>query len=203
MFLFQSTPSAWRETGLTRPLCVFHVISIHSLRVEGDGGGVARLVSRLNFNPLPPRGGRRIKKCEFCRFLHISIHSLRVEGDVADVVLAENVKRFQSTPSAWRETYNAQEYDKWFAFQSTPSAWRETTVSFLRRVCEQYFNPLPPRGGRREQNSASVIGVNFNPLPPRGGRRRAAVTAPPPSKFQSTPSAWRETLCGFVQRHSC
>ena len=36
--LFQSTPSAWRETVQLQALCVGHFcISIHSLRMEGDG----------------------------------------------------------------------------------------------------------------------------------------------------------------------
>ena len=34
--LFQSTPSAWRETILTLGICAAACISIHSLRMEGD-----------------------------------------------------------------------------------------------------------------------------------------------------------------------
>ena len=56
--LFQSTPSVWRETGIYNFDNVFCVISIHSLRVEGD---------IVTFNTL---GAKKI-----------SIHSLRVEGD--------------------------------------------------------------------------------------------------------------------------
>ena len=56
--LFQSTPSAWRETILTLGICAAACISIHSLRMEGDCG----------------------RQCLVC-YLHISIHSLRMEGD--------------------------------------------------------------------------------------------------------------------------
>ena len=35
---FQSTPSVWRETGIYNTLTTKLRISIHSLRVEGDGG---------------------------------------------------------------------------------------------------------------------------------------------------------------------
>ena len=57
--VFQSTPSAWRETQ-DKPIAVNNlIISIHSLRMEGD------LIRTLdycyqdkNFNPLPPHGGR-------------------------------------------------------------------------------------------------------------------------------------------------
>ena len=34
--VFQSTPSVWRETGVVFPVAVDTVISIHSLRMEGD-----------------------------------------------------------------------------------------------------------------------------------------------------------------------
>ena len=56
---FQSTPSVWRETRVVYHDSVAIVISIHSLRVEGDRCGVKSLP----------------------KFVGISIHSLRVEGD--------------------------------------------------------------------------------------------------------------------------
>ena len=56
--IFQSTPSAWRETNPVLARYTAFPISIHSLRMEGDTW-------------------RRI----FCGFWNISIHSLRMEGD--------------------------------------------------------------------------------------------------------------------------
>ena len=64
--LFQSTPSAWRETWCYRKVDKGRhgrVISIHSLRMEGD-----HCPSRLgqlgtHFNPLPPHGGRLTQPC--------------------------------------------------------------------------------------------------------------------------------------------
>ena len=56
--LFQSTPSAWRETAPGIIFLFFNVISIHSLRMEGDT--LATICQRN---------------------LCISIHSLRMEGD--------------------------------------------------------------------------------------------------------------------------
>ena len=55
---FQSTPSAWRETRFTISDFSTSLISIHSLRMEGDAGNM-----------------RRHLHCG------ISIHSLRMEGD--------------------------------------------------------------------------------------------------------------------------
>ena len=102
--VFQSTPSAWRETqimhlqycflkyfnplpphggrlvldALATGLCV---ISIHSLRMEGDISSVIKSCGAKYFNPLPPHGGR----LEF------------------PPLVFEDTS-FQSTPSAWRET---------------------------------------------------------------------------------------------------
>ena len=57
--LFQSTPSVWRETveNLT-VVAGGTVISIHSLRVEGDPEFFFLLRRGKHFNPLPPCGGR-------------------------------------------------------------------------------------------------------------------------------------------------
>ena len=60
--LFQSTPSAWRETWCYRKVDKGRhgrVISIHSLRMEGDPDLYAQLIAEID----------------------ISIHSLRMEGD--------------------------------------------------------------------------------------------------------------------------
>ena len=102
--VFQSTPSAWRETNSLAALVRTIYISIHSLRMEGDSfcnfkniantisihslrmeGDVFFLVfvkrNFLYFNPLPPHGGRPgYGVSESIRY-NISIHSLRMEGD--------------------------------------------------------------------------------------------------------------------------
>ena len=80
-------------------------ISIHSLRMEGDRW-ICRSVSALfHFNPLPPHGGRRRIEWVAAFLCGISIHSLRMEGDQNDFFAAFLEYVFQSTPSAWRETY--------------------------------------------------------------------------------------------------
>ena len=125
---FQSTPSAWRETRWWNRNCPVSVISIHSLRMEGDifnfnnsgrrniisihslrmEGDVYRIVSdsanECYFNPLPPHGGRPFDSCRVYQVGMI----------------------FQSTPSAWRETPLGHNSGRGDVFQSTPSAWRET-----------------------------------------------------------------------------
>ena len=178
--IFQSTPSAWRETLRNRDL-------------PRPG---------IHFNPLPPHGGRHSKGVSISEMIDISIHSLRMEGDALDSVEYRQAFIFQSTPSAWRET--GEEVVKYvrksisihslrmegdlvtvylslyvIIFQSTPSAWRETYISQGRQKGKNYFNPLPPHGGRHATNTTD-----------HNGR-----------KFQSTPSAWRETVQKLAEEH--
>ena len=84
-----------------------------------------------------------------------------------------------------------------------------------------HFNPLPPHGGRPNGRYYPYPKQHFNPLPPHGGRplgheayscdiqisihslRMEGDTTNPwfvslPFTFQSTPSAWRETIYFYV-----
>ena len=192
LYIFQSTPSAWRETMLFPVPIVSADISIHSLRMEGDNA----------------------KQFIYSTCI-ISIHSLRMEGDPVFHICLRNQCVFQSTPSAWRETFNRTAFwtfdgisihslrmegdagtaallkeeiisihslrmegdanhipDNLYrgAFQSTPSAWRETC--FLRWLpCASSFQSTP--SAWRETFSAVSADCrckHFNPLPPHGGR---------------------------------
>ena len=149
--LFQSTPSAWRETHcLCFCLMLMH-ISIHSLRMEGDTDIRNISIQEIYFNPLPPHGGRPRRPADTLQERVISIHSLRMEGDsvvlrwiravdyfnplpphggrLYEVSADWLIGTFQSTPSAWRETHTKNQTVKNEIFQSTPSAWRETKIS--------------------------------------------------------------------------
>ena len=146
---FQSTPSAWRETGKEISQKDPQFISIHSLRMEGDPLSDRCQSHMWNFNPLPPHGGRPAYESTEISARDISIHSLRMEGDRRGDVFFADFGTFQSTPSAWRETCEHRLSDIEEAlFQSTPSAWRETTVQVSPPQCDTHFNPLPPHGGR-------------------------------------------------------
>ena len=148
---FQSTPSAWRETlPVIRIRKIRSDISIHSLRMEGDGIRCLLILLGKYFNPLPPHGGRLILRVLTRTRNRISIHSLRMEGDLNSTFPVFHVVKFQSTPSAWRET-----------FGRAPCAPPHAN-----------FNPLPPHGGRPRGILRCLHCLHFNPLPPHGGRRR-------------------------------
>ena len=74
--LFQSTPSAWRETHVLSFLSVFLYISIHSLRMEGDSQLTA------------------LKR----QAETISIHSLRMEGDTQYCTKSQILRYFNPLP---------------------------------------------------------------------------------------------------------
>ena len=59
----------------------FYEISIHALRVEGDHQGLCWLYHHGNFYPRPPGGGRLCYAGGGRKDEQISIHALRVEGD--------------------------------------------------------------------------------------------------------------------------
>ena len=101
--VFQSTPSAWRETEFDIIVLVQLVISIHSLRMEGDLHFHFRISDNSYFNPLPPHGGRQIS---------CGVHRWKIY--------------FNPLPPHGGRPFFPRTYFPELPFQSTPSAWRET-----------------------------------------------------------------------------
>ena len=79
--IFQSTPSVWRETGDYLEPHQRTAISIHSLRMEGDGSSRHTVPSpQISIHSLRMEGDLTTTFIRFCG--KISIHSLRMEGDL-------------------------------------------------------------------------------------------------------------------------
>ena len=72
------------------------------------------------------------------------------------------------------------------------------TACTSRCTCRPYFNPRPPRGGRRAPKDAGRHPGHFNPRPPRGGRPARAKYLQSLSLFQSTPPARGATLSALT-----
>ena len=124
--IFQSTPSAWRETIARR---------------------VPRTVAEY-FNPLPPHGGRHKENSVLYEYdvfqstpsawrettaidfpgegVNISIHSLRMEGDVRFFIFRRVLLYFNPLPPHGGRLARFSGRFSIIPFQSTPSAWRET-----------------------------------------------------------------------------
>ena len=133
ILLFLSTPSGWRATETNAATSASNAISIHALRVEGDGV------------PQQNAPGNRI-----------SIHALRVEGDrrqrrfhsacthfyprppgggrLVKVDPTASGTAFLSTPSGWRATGGVLNGFFALVFLSTPSGWRATVKIFSKGV---------------------------------------------------------------------
>ena len=194
--VFLSTPSVWRATVQIGVFGTKGRISIHALRVEGDGaaGGVEpteagisihalrvegdiglRAFSKVypNFYPRPPCGGRPAPLRRGFPTRGISIHALRVEGDFD---LAANCCKVDISIHALRVEGDTR--------QATPPKRR------------QDFYPRPPRGGRRWHPAQPAAPGYFYPRPPRGGRPARHFFAVSKESFLSTPSAWRATWPG-------
>ena len=125
---FQSTPPARGATWWPRDGYAPETdISLHAPREGGDGGGDVPIIHKGNFNPRPPRGGRRIPAADLsaCR-------------------------PFQSTPPARGATL--LEVNKMVKIRIISiHAPREggDALTILAVELLHYFNPRPPRGGRR------------------------------------------------------
>ena len=163
--LFQSTPSARRATMPQQPELIYNMISIHALREEGDTTLPACPRTSSDFNPRPPRGGRRSRTPRSTPTVYfnprpprggrqpcmvegkfpqrISIHALREEGD-----------RWQG--------YQATAYK---IFQSTPSSRRATGQPEHAPMRSDNFNPRPPRGERLFRQGIPATSIQFQSTP--------------------------------------
>ena len=72
-----------------------------------------------------------------------------------------------------------------------------------RRLPRGYFNPLPPRGGRRQRRAGARLNHNFNPLPPRGGRLDPAARGRGRRKHFNPlpPRGGRLVLCDEIEEY--
>ena len=130
------------------------IISIHSLRMEGDALLLGGFLENFTFQSTPSVWRETSRRRTFPDSQQrISIHSLRMEGDfvlfeVHHITCYFNplppyggrrlirypfsrIHAFQSTPSVWRETRSRLSAISQPIFQSTPSVWRETVQKCL------------------------------------------------------------------------
>ena len=124
--LFQSTPSVWRETPTLLMIVDRLIISIHSLRVEGDFQSPSTMSLPALFQSTPSvwRETRYIPAPISSIF--ISIHSLRVEGDVLQSCREGINNNFNPLPPCGGRHVLEEDGVSEMIFQSTPSVWRET-----------------------------------------------------------------------------
>ena len=214
---FLSTPSVWRATFSTRSMCEVWFISIHALRVEGDGvttsqqmlrsisihalrvegdsTGSTRWARSLDyFYPRPPCGGRRFVKIVYTAQELISIHALRVEGDQRRRKTNRPGNNFYPRPPCGGRPLIFITGLSLLGFLSTPSVWRATQRHIKRFLLLQHFYPRPPCGGRQikrlPQGFHVVISIHALRVEGDVGTQYEDTDT---YKFLSTPSVWRAT----------
>ena len=147
------------------------LISIHALRMEGDGIHLFNSFNNGYFYPRPPHGGRQVGADSdglMVQFLStpsawratqahtkggvvliISIHALRMEGDLFVFLVKNDCDNFYPRP---------------------PHGGRPDGKSVW--ITYQYFYPRPPHGGRLDGVSIHFLQKDFYPRPPHGGRQQ-------------------------------
>ena len=146
------------------------IISIHSLRMEGDRRSFSRAATNTYFNPLPPHGGRREWKFK-----------------------KRNGVRFQSTPSAWRETPVRRQGSLLEDISIHSLRMEGDLLTFWNQSSNTHFNPLPPHGGRPTAFCVNVVTSTFQSTPSTRRETSESVVGIRRNAFQSTPSTRRET----------
>ena len=170
------------------------IISIHSLRMEGDAQYFACRFLHYYFNPLPPHGGRRRTVITCTRPSHFN--PLPPHGGRRLDDILENPEYIISIHSLRMEGDHENNYlmRLTLAFQSTPSAWRETAWSGT----SDNSSPISIHSLRMEGDRMGSISnnhtfhISIHSLRMEGDISAASISFVH-SSFQSTPSAWRET----------
>ena len=210
VYFYPRPPGGGRPRNSRRAVRVPRHISIHALRVEGDGCRRSKTDKSSYFYPRPPGGGRPQQDTDaigIYLFLStpsgwratlpqsprsstrsISIHALRVEGDAHRSKPVPNCLYFYPRP---------------------PGGGRRggETISYLTAA---NFYPRPPGGGRLpDLYIMQRGGWDFYPRPPGGGRPRNYTDKDGNKRFLSTPSGWRATtraalsgLCQTISIHA-
>ena len=146
--LFQSTPPARGATTSRLTHAAFMDISIHAPREGGDFPADTAAASKHYFNPRPPRGGRP----------RSAIHLSSRLG-------------FQSTPPARGATLSLR-FVSCFHLISIHAPREGGDVTVFPLPCGLLISIHAPReGGDVSGHHGGVRSDYFNPRPPRGGRR--------------------------------
>ena len=178
---FLSTPSGWRATCAMLSPSDQSCISIHALRVEGDFRGIGcRQTPTRHFYPRPPGGGRLIQAA----------------------TAATLISLFLSTPSGWRAT--PRENTKIIKLVISIHALRvegdNERPDISVRLPVISIHALRVEGDRKATSRRCSKIISIHALRVEGD----LLSISPPasaSKFLSTPSGWRATICAATLSH--
>ena len=124
-----------------------------------------------DFNPRPPRGGRRGLSATNIRYTAISIHAPREGGDFYMAALLTSLGISIHAPREGGDVCDFANSLKVSAISiHAPREGGDGGINYPPPYKED-FNPRPPRGGATICEDCFLEPTyNFNPRPPRGGR---------------------------------
>ena len=164
--------------------------------MEGDLPNDYCTLPTIHFNPLPPHGGRR--NCGMSAhgmtayFNPLPPHGGRLPG-ISRCLLVP--RHFNPLPPHGGRRYACAGVSAGL-YISIHSLRMEGDVSFASQISTwKYFNPLPPHGGRRGNLFllSGIRRISIHSLRMEGDLVTVYLSLYV-IIFQSTPSAWRETI---------
>ena len=146
------------------------MISIHSLHTEGDDVPIPRAYGKIDFNPLPPHGGRQTARHGPMRNTTFQSTPSTRRETVATCKAFDLHDHFNPLPPHGGRLTGKRPVSQTASFQSTPSTRRETSRRHAVSSRLTYFNPLPPHGGRRipASNRVDMDSISIHSLHTEG-----------------------------------
>ena len=145
---FQSTPSAWRETNIDNVGYLrYRLISIHSLRMEGDHYNYLHDLGAFDISIHSLRMEGDLPVVISTTILHISIHSLRMEGDCRNFT-SNSQKRISIHSLRMEGDFRHHRLGRRRNISIHSLRMEGDAVEIGKLLQTAYFNPLPPHGGR-------------------------------------------------------
>ena len=125
-------------------------ISIHAPREGGDSLSNVASPSKIDFNPRPPRGGRRVEVVLCRQVAAISIHAPREGGDAVADFAERGVHISIHAPREGGDLCNHDRAGVQIISIHAPREGGDLSSSGTL-TDRRDFNPRPPRGGRRSR----------------------------------------------------
>ena len=178
-----------------------------------------------DFNPRPPRGGRRVLGGIPAKRRTISIHAPREGGDGSLPKHLTASTYFNPRPPRGGRPLRQMTHPSKIYFNPRPPRGGRHPVQFSEYPCCPISIHAPREGGDCCTSGCCTRTIDFNPRPPRGGRRRSCLRllsrswifqSTPPARgatsnifsaffrslFQSTPPARGATFHGILCHHA-
>ena len=177
-------------------------ISIHAPR-EGGRRGIQYHAIDLaihDFNPRPPRGGRRCPSSRRAPTSTFQSTPPTRGGDEQGVIIRRCGNDFNPRPPRGGRPQRRGSAPQPAAISIHAPHEGGDPISFAKILDGEYFNPRPPRGGRLSPPRDCSRDAEFQSTPPTRGATRCRLVRRLSGQFQSTPPTRGATRHGDHRR---